>query len=139
MLRITAVHLTVAYILVLVAILFILRRRMKNKDYLLDLFLLGAFGWIIAFFFESISLQFLTDFALYKIGIDLDHPELLVDTYTNLLFLILGPLLIGFSEEFARYQTFRLYKSIDKFMFKYRFKTSLLIGMGWASADRAET
>lgn len=108
---------------------------MTNKDYISDLFLLGAFGWVITFFFETIPFGFLTNAALYKIGIDINDPDYILEVSSNWLILLVAPLFVGIIEELARYQTFRLYHSIDKFMFKYRFKTSLFLGMGWASAE----
>ncbi|MFV2014102.1 MAG: hypothetical protein ACC656_01620, partial [Candidatus Heimdallarchaeota archaeon] len=133
--EITALHLTIAYVLVVIASLYFIRRRMANKDYLFDLFLLGAFGWIITFFFETIPFRFFTNSSLYTIGIGINDPKYIHEVSSNWSILLIAPLIIGVIEELARYQTFRLYNSIDKLMFKYRFKTSLFLGMGWASAE----
>lgn len=135
MFEITAVHLIIAYVIVLVVILHFVRKQMPNQDYLFDLFLLGAFGWIITFFLETIPFGFFTNSALYKIGMDINDPDYIAEVSSSWLVLIIAPLFVGIVEELARYQTFRLYNSIDQLMFKYRFKTSLFLGMGWASAE----
>jgi hypothetical protein len=101
----------------------------------MDLFLLGVFGWIITFFFETIPFRFFTNYALYKVGIDINDPDYIMEVSSSWIVLIIAPLFVGVVEELARYQTFRLYNSIDQFMFKYRIRTSFILGMGWASAE----
>jgi len=118
-------------IVVSLIVFIVIIRKSENKTSYLWIFLIGAVGWLIAFFIRLIPLQLIHMLMLLLLGVDVSNPENIKPYASHPLLLIWGPIFAGIFEELMRYLCISQFKDIKK----DKFRGPFVLGLGWTTGE----
>ena len=117
--------------LVITGLLEWLLRGVEERSRAFKIFLVGALGWLVAYFTRLIPLQMIQAIILSSLGADLTDIESITAYSLNLSVLIWGPLFAALFEE-----SIRTYVTIKHSPIREdKFRGPLLLGLGWATGE----
>lgn len=117
--------------LVITGLLEWLLRDVTEKSKVFKIFLIGALGWLVAYFARIIPLQIVQIIVLTSLGADISDVESIRAFSLSFVVLIWGPLFAALFEESIR--TYVTNKHLP--VREDKFRGPLLLGLGWATGE----